>query len=201
MRHTYSITLVDDGEVGGTDIEATNLQEAWENALKWAEEGDWPDEGCVVRLQVERLDDQGKVVEEREEEVEVNVPDEGMHFDQNGIPIHRDVRQNPIDGLWYTNVWSGSPHCVFNVRRYGYRTRAKAEDGNLSDFNAASYNEPTEEVIGAEGFELVDNPGMAEDLVAQRRIIGFYRRDGNYYALLGDGALRRIYEAAGQEVN
>ena len=53
--------------------------------------------------------------------------------------------------------------------------------------------------LGAEGFELVDNPGMAEDLVAQRRIIGFYRRDGNYYALLGDGALRRIYEAKGQE--
>jgi len=67
MTHTYSITLVDDGEVGGTDIEATNLQEAWENALKWAEEGDWPDAGCVVHLQVERLDDQGKVVEEREE--------------------------------------------------------------------------------------------------------------------------------------
>jgi hypothetical protein len=48
--------------------------------------------------------------------------------------------------------------------------------------------------LGAEGF------GMAENLVAQRRIIGFYRRDGNYYALLGDGALRRIYEAT-QEVS
>ena len=53
--------------------------------------------------------------------------------------------------------------------------------------------------LGAEGFELVDNPGMAEDLVAQRRIIGFYRRDGNYYALLGDGALRRIYETGQEE--
>ena len=144
MTHTYSIWLIDDGGSGGTDIEATNLQEAWENALKWAEEGDWPDAGCVVHLQVERLDDQGKVVEEREEEVEVNVRDEGMHFDQNGKPIHRDVRQNPIDGLWYTNVWSGFQF-VTNVRRYGYRTRAKAEDGDLSDFNAASYNEPTEE--------------------------------------------------------
>lgn len=142
MRHTYSITLADDGGVAGTDIEATNLPEAWENALKWAEEGDWPDAGCVVRLTVERLDDQGKAVEEREEEVEVNVPDEGMHFDQNGIPISRDVRQNPIDGLWYTTVWTGSPRCVTNVRRYGYRTRAEAEDGDISDFNADSYNEP-----------------------------------------------------------
>ena len=145
MTYTYSVDLMDEGGGGGTDIEATNLREAWENALKWAEKGDWPDAGCVVRLQVERLDDQGKAVEEREEEVEVNVPDEGMHFDQNGIPIHRDVRQNPIDGLWYTTVWTGSPRCVTNVSRYGYRTRAKAEDGDISDFDAASYNEPTEE--------------------------------------------------------
>jgi hypothetical protein len=28
------------------------------------------------------------------------------------------------------------------MRRYGYRTRAKAEDGDISDFNADSYNEP-----------------------------------------------------------
>jgi hypothetical protein len=141
VTYTYSIWLMDDGGSGGTDIEATNLQEAWESALKWAEALDWPDEGCVVRLQVSRLDDQGKVVEEREEEVEVNVPDEGMHFDQNGRPIHRDVRQNPIDGLWYATVWTG-PKFVTNVRRYGYRTRAKAEDGDISDVNAASYSEP-----------------------------------------------------------
>jgi hypothetical protein len=143
-KFNYSVDLMDEGGGGGTDIEAIHLHEAWENALKWAEKGDWPDAGCVVRLRVERLDDQGKVVEEREEEVEVNVPDEGMHFDQNGRPIHRDVRQNPTDGLWYTTVWTGSPHCVTNVSRYGYRTRAKAEDGDISDFDAASYNEPTE---------------------------------------------------------
>jgi len=141
MSYTYIVDLMDEGGGGGTDIEATNLREAWENALKWAEKGDWPDAGCVVRLRVERLDDQGEVVEEREEEVEVNVPDEGMHFDQNGIPIHRNVRQNPIDGLFYTTVWAGSQF-VTNVRRYGYRTRAKAEDGDISDCNADSYREP-----------------------------------------------------------
>lgn len=145
MTHQYSILLFDDpAGYGGTEIEATHLQEAWENALKWAEEGDWPDAGCVVGLRVERLDDQGEVVEEREEEVEVNVPDEGMHFDQNGEPIHRDIRQNSIDGLWYTYVWTGASPCVTNVRRYGYRTRAEAEDGDISDCDAASYHEPKE---------------------------------------------------------
>jgi hypothetical protein len=53
--------------------------------------------------------------------------------------------------------------------------------------------------LGAEGFELVDNPGMAEDLVAQRRIVGFYRRNGQYYALVADGVLRRLSEAKGGE--
>ena len=145
MSIKYNIDLMDDGGGGSTDIEAANLQDAWENALKWAENGDWPDEGCVVGLRVERLDDQGEVVEEREEEVEVNVPDEGMHFDQNGRPIHRDIRQNTVDGLWYTTVWTGSSHCVTNVSRYGYRTRTEARDGDISDFDAASYREPEED--------------------------------------------------------
>ena len=63
--------------------------------------------------------------------------------DQNGRPIHRDIRQNTVDGLWYTNVWSGSQY-VTNVRRYGYLTRAEAKDGDISDFDAASYREPEE---------------------------------------------------------
>ena len=64
-----------------------------------------------------------------------------MHFDQNRNPIHQDIRQNPVDSLWYTNVWQGTQN-VTNVRRYGYRTRAEAEDGDISDYNAASRNEP-----------------------------------------------------------
>jgi hypothetical protein len=49
--------------------------------------------------------------------------------------------------------------------------------------------------LGSEGFELVDNPGMAADLVTQRRIAGFYRRNGHYYALVANGTLRRLSEA------
>jgi hypothetical protein len=69
--------------------------------------------------------------------------DEAMPRDQNGNLIHRDIRQNPIDGLWYVTVWSGSQY-VTNVRRYGYLTRAEAEDGDISDFHAASYRKPKE---------------------------------------------------------
>ena len=70
-----------------------------------------------------------------------------MTHDQNGNPIHRDIQQSSIDGLWYTTVWEGSQN-VFNVRRYGYRTRAAAREGDISDFHAASYGEPkaTQEV-------------------------------------------------------
>jgi len=65
-------------------------------------------------------------------------------YDQNGNPVYKDVRQNPINGLWYTNVWSGGGYGepVSNIRRYGYGTRAQAREGNISDFNASSYHEP-----------------------------------------------------------
>ena len=66
--------------------------------------------------------------------------------DQNGNPVFKDVRKNRIDGLWYTNVWSGGGYGepVSNIRRYGYGTQAQARDGDISDFNAASYHEPEE---------------------------------------------------------
>ena len=65
-------------------------------------------------------------------------------YDQNGNRVYKDIRRNPSDGLWYVNVfWGGDGGgFVSNIRRYGYRTRAKAEDGDISDFNAASYREP-----------------------------------------------------------
>ena len=64
--------------------------------------------------------------------------------DQNGNPVFKNVRQNPINGLWYTNVWSGGGYGepVLNIRRYGYDTQAQARDGDISDFHAASYHEP-----------------------------------------------------------
>ena len=68
-------------------------------------------------------------------------------YDQNGNRVYKDIRKNPSDGLWYVNVFwgDGNGGKVSNMRRYGYRTRAEARDGDISDFDAASYNEPTEE--------------------------------------------------------
>ena len=64
--------------------------------------------------------------------------------DQNGNPVCRNIRRNPIDGLWYTNVFwgGGGGGFVSMMRRYGYRTRTEARDGDISDIDAASYNEP-----------------------------------------------------------
>ena len=64
--------------------------------------------------------------------------------DQNGNPVYKDVRKNRIDGLWYVNVfWGGGGNmAVSMIDRYGYDTQAQARDGDISDFNAASYHEP-----------------------------------------------------------
>ena len=72
--------------------------------------------------------------------------------DQNGNPVHKNISRNPIDGLWYANVFfgGGGGGFVSAMRRYGYRTRAAAREGDISDFHAASYGEPkaTQEVTG-----------------------------------------------------
>jgi hypothetical protein len=68
-------------------------------------------------------------------------------YDQNGKRVYKDIRRNPTDSLWYVNVlWGGgSGGFVSLMRRYGYRTRAEARDGDISDFDAASYKAPQEE--------------------------------------------------------
>ena len=66
--------------------------------------------------------------------------------DQNGNPVFKDVRKNRIDGLWYATVtWGGASGIPATmIRRYGYDTQSQARDGDISDFNAASYHEPEE---------------------------------------------------------
>ena len=139
----YSAWMRDEQTGDGIDIKAESLDEAWDAAVKWVRDGDYPDEGAVIELSIERLDDEGEVLEEREESIVVN-SDEELKRDQNGNPVFKDVRQNSIDGLWYVNVtWgggSGIPATM--ISRYGYDTQAQARDGDISDFNAASYHEP-----------------------------------------------------------
>ncbi len=58
-----------------------------------------------------------------------------MSRDQNGNMVTRSVRRE--DDGWTVTVWFGghpAPHSVAtNVRRYVYRTREQARDGDIGD--------------------------------------------------------------------
>ena len=54
-----------------------------------------------------------------------------MTRDTNGARIPMKVRMQS-DGTWGRTVWSGRDH-VTTVRRYYYRTREEARDGDISD--------------------------------------------------------------------
>jgi len=55
-----------------------------------------------------------------------------MIRDPNGNPLHSNVRREG-DG-WGVTVWFGGFNGLgTNVRRYVYRTRAQARDGDISD--------------------------------------------------------------------
>lgn len=46
------IAELDGGRLGDTAITARTIKQAWKEAVVWAQEGDWPDEGCRVSLRV-----------------------------------------------------------------------------------------------------------------------------------------------------
>jgi hypothetical protein len=53
--------------------------------------------------------------------------------DQNGKTLTHDIRRED-DGTWGCTVWFGGWNgFATNVRRYHYRTREQAEDGDISD--------------------------------------------------------------------
>jgi hypothetical protein len=59
---TYYVSL-DGGQGGETEIEECSIDAALVAACEWAEEGDWPDSGCYVYVQVWSEDEDGDVVE------------------------------------------------------------------------------------------------------------------------------------------
>ena len=54
---TYTATI-DGGEGGETTFRADTASEALVEAIDWAREGDWPDEGCDVEVAVSNEDDE-----------------------------------------------------------------------------------------------------------------------------------------------
>jgi hypothetical protein len=56
-----------------------------------------------------------------------------MIRDSNGTPLNRNVRRE-ANGYWYVTVWFGGVNGMgTDVRRYGYRTREQARNGDISD--------------------------------------------------------------------
>jgi hypothetical protein len=65
---TYEVAI-DGGQGGDTEIEAYDLEEAWEEAVSWARDGGyWPSKGCVIHLRVTSVEDPA---EERHDEIEI----------------------------------------------------------------------------------------------------------------------------------
>lgn len=64
-------TDIDGGEGGGTIFYAESLKNALVQAIEWAQDGDWPDEGCDVDVRVWTEDEDGEVDEELEESVHI----------------------------------------------------------------------------------------------------------------------------------
>lgn len=62
---------IDGGQGGETTFEADSIESALSRTIEWAEGGDWPDTGCKVRVRVWSEDEDGDIVEEERDTVEI----------------------------------------------------------------------------------------------------------------------------------
>lgn len=95
---------IDGGQGGTTTLAADSAAEALVEAIEWAKEGDWPDEGCECNVSVQNEDDEEDVAEEDihidsgaekldaklDEEGEVLAEDEGEFVTDSVIRIGDD---------------------------------------------------------------------------------------------------------------
>jgi len=145
--------LIDGGMGGEETIEAANMKEAIEEAIDWAKEGDWPDEGCTVDVTVKRLDDDGEPVEEETVEVEIPPNEPAMIRAAGGDPdcehewiadvdIEGGIEENPgvfgIDGGRYVIL----AHC----RKCGVKRREVTAPPSGPGRREISYEPPPTEV-------------------------------------------------------
>lgn len=71
MRYAVDI---DYGQGGDTTVEADSPKDAMAEAIGWARDGDWPDDGCTVRVRVWPEDDPDSV-EHRVITIEAQAPE------------------------------------------------------------------------------------------------------------------------------
>jgi hypothetical protein len=73
--------IIDGGEGGHTIIKAESAKEALIEAIDWAEQGDWPEDGCDITVYVENMDDDSDCAEEN---VHINSKAEQLDEDLDG---------------------------------------------------------------------------------------------------------------------
>lgn len=93
MKYTAKI---DGGQGGTTTFTAATAGAAMVQAIEWAEEGDWPEEGCDVDITVENEDD-----EERTETIHIQSAEEKRNekLDQEGEVLAEDEGEFTTDSV------------------------------------------------------------------------------------------------------
>jgi hypothetical protein len=89
---TYHASI-DCGEGGETTLSAASLKDALVQAILWADEGDWPTEGCDVDVRVWTEDEDGEVDEEDSAMHHIDSTEERKEaeLDENGEVIAERV--------------------------------------------------------------------------------------------------------------
>lgn len=65
---------IDGGWGGDTTLEAASIEEALERAEEWAEEGDWPAEGCTITVSATPIGEDGELLEDEEVREDYVIP-------------------------------------------------------------------------------------------------------------------------------
>ena len=123
---------IDNGQGGDTYFDADSIESAMDMARDWADEGDWPEEGCKIRITVEDEDED----EELEEYYDIITPEpEADDHDHEWTSENEGgCDQNP--GCWDTG--NGSmvfvDHCKIcgmkrrHVSKYANQINCEADD-------------------------------------------------------------------------
>jgi hypothetical protein len=149
MQMEYACDI-DGGQGGDGTVEADNLDEAMEAAVRWAREGDWPDEGCEIKVRVWRIDD-GEEVEEAEQSIDIEPDHDTLIRQAGGDPdCEHDwtaegeggCTENP--GVWSHggNRMTYATHCrLCGLRRV---VRDPGSQRNPDEHETVTYEQPAD---------------------------------------------------------
>lgn len=116
---------IDGGQGGDTTLEATSLKDAMVQAIEWARDGDWPEQGCDIDVRVWK--DDGNVDEERKKSVHIPSAEEALDekLDEDGEVIAREVGEWSTEKLIVMDV-----ECYYTHPNGGARGAHNRQDGD-----------------------------------------------------------------------